>query len=212
MPTLGPLPDVGLLGAGMSLPGAPIDNAAVLRRLPAFARADEERVRFAAEGIRTSLGLEHRHWSHTPGAPLAHGNEATTVDLALEAAHAALADAAVEAAQLPLVIATTSTPHRMTSTLSAAVAAALGANNAAAMDVRTGCAAGLFALQTAATYLQHAPGPVLVVGAETFSKVLPPAHKMALLSLGDGAGALVIGRRRGALLRALFTRITTSNT
>ncbi len=106
MPTLGPLPDVGLLGAGMSLPGAPSDNAAVLRRLPA----------------------------------------------------------------------------------------------------------GLFALQTAATYLQHAPGPVLVVGAETFSKVLPPAHKMALLSLGDGAGALVIGRRRGALLRALFTRITTSNT
>ncbi|MCB9617172.1 MAG: hypothetical protein H6721_02570 [Sandaracinus sp.] len=206
MPTLGPLPGVALLGAGAYLPGAAIDNADVLRRLPAFANADDERLRFAAEGVRTSLGLQTRHWTHEPGTPLAHGTELTTVDLAVEAARRALADAGVEAASLPLVIATTSTPHRMTSTLSAAVAAALGANEAAAMDVRTGCAAGLFALQTAATYLQHTRGPVLVVGAETFSKVLPSHHKMALLSLGDGAGALVLGRRRDAILRSLFVR------
>ncbi|MCA9616335.1 MAG: hypothetical protein KC586_26445 [Myxococcales bacterium] len=206
MPTLGPLPGVALLGAGAYLPGAAIDNADVLRRLPAFANADDERLCFAAEGIRTSLGLQTRHWTHEPGTPLVHGNELTTVDLAIEAARRALAEAGVDAASLPLVIATTSTPHRMTSTLSAAVAAGLGANEAAAMDVRTGCAAGLFALQTAATYLQHARGPVLVVGAETFSKVLPSHHKMALLSLGDGAGALVLGRRRDAVLRSLFVR------
>ena len=57
------------------------------------------------------------------------------------------------------------------------------------MDTRTGCSAGLFALATGALYLGAGAERVLVVGAETFSKIIPPEHKVAALALGDGAGA-----------------------
>ncbi|MAT27799.1 MAG: hypothetical protein CMN29_23050 [Sandaracinus sp.] len=202
MTPLGPLEGVALLGAARHLPGPPVDNTEALRLLPGHRDATPERLAFAAAGVERPLGLRARHWVHRPGDALAPWAEASTADLAVAAARAALTDAGLRARDLGLLLATTSTPHRMTSTLSAAVGAVLG-TTAPAMDVRTGCAAGLFALQTAATYLQHAAGPVLLVAAETFSKVLPPDHKMALLSLGDGAAALVLGRRDGARLHAL---------
>ncbi|MGA9523966.1 MAG: 3-oxoacyl-ACP synthase III family protein, partial [Myxococcaceae bacterium] len=89
------------------------------------------------------------------------------------------------------------------STVSAAVGAALGAR-AACMDTRTGCSAGLFALATAALYHSAGAGPALVVGAETFSKVIPPESRVAAVSLGDGAAALVVGRSPGAALQSVF--------
>jgi 3-oxoacyl-[acyl-carrier-protein] synthase-3 len=93
----------------------------------------------------------------------------------------------------------------MSSTLSAAVAQQLGAT-CAAMDTRTGCSGGLFALATGALYVAAGAGPVLLVGADTFSKVIPPQSKVAALSLGDGAGALVLGDRPGASLDAVFLK------
>src|SRR5207237_8299172 len=45
-------------------------------------------------------------------------------------------------------------------------------------------------------------GPALIVGAETFSKIIPPQHRAAQLALGDGAAALVLGRRDGCALEA----------
>ncbi len=123
------------------------------------------------------------------------------VDLATRAAEKALADAGLGAADIPLIICSTSTPHRMTSTLSAAVSAAIGAQ-AACFDVRTGCSGGLFALTTAGLYLASGTSHALVIGAETFSKVIPKESKIAAVSLGDGAAAVVLSRGEGCIASA----------
>jgi 3-oxoacyl-[acyl-carrier-protein] synthase-3 len=213
MPALqiGPIPDVAVLGGGTAFPRRTLDNLAVLRGLPAEARraratpVTDEELAFLARGMEQSLGVRERAWAHLPGTPLDPASEESTLDLAVAAARRALDDAGVRAGELELILCTTSTPHRMTSTLSAAVGAALGAE-CACLDARTGCSGGLFALATAALYLQAGVERVLLVGAETFSKIIPPAHKVALLALGDGAGALVLGKRKGASLDAGWMR------
>ncbi|MBI5495591.1 MAG: hypothetical protein HY904_11255 [Deltaproteobacteria bacterium] len=204
---LGPVENVGVLGTGTAFPSRQLDNLAVLRGLPpaAWGRRvpdpDGEELRFLAEGVEQLQGMRERAWAHVPGTPLDHAHEQTTPDLMADAARAALADAGLAPADVVLLLCSTSTPHRMTSTVSAAVGAALG-TAAACMDVRTGCAGGLFALATGALYVRATGGRVLLCGGETFSKIIP-AHKVAATSLGDGAAALVLGPvDGGALLSA----------
>ncbi|MBS2023281.1 MAG: 3-oxoacyl-ACP synthase III family protein [Deltaproteobacteria bacterium] len=207
---IGPLDGVGILGAGTAFPERSFSNLDVLRNLPAHLHRrgppSDEELQFVSEGVEQSLGLKSRAWAHVPGTPLAHGHEESTLDLSLRAAKAALADAGLTASDVSLVLCATSTPHRMTSTISAAVGTGLGAR-AACMDTRTGCSAGLFALSTAGLYA-HAgalgDGVALVIGAETFSKVLPAESRLAQLSLGDGAGAIVVGKKASASLRAAY--------
>jgi 3-oxoacyl-[acyl-carrier-protein] synthase III len=190
---LGPIDGIAILGGGTAFPALQLSNEDVLRGLPSPPRS-EEQLAFLAAGAQQTLGLERRAWAHRVGHGLEHASEETTLDLALRAAQAALADAGLAAKDLSLILCATSTPHRMTSTVAAPLGAALGAR-AACMDTRTGCSGGLFALSTAALYLSAGSGPALVVGAETFSKIIPPQHRAAQLALGDGAAALVLARR-----------------
>jgi 3-oxoacyl-[acyl-carrier-protein] synthase-3 len=201
---IGPIEGVGILGGGTAFPRRALSNADVLRSLPGDRARSDEALQFAAEGLEQTLGVRERAWTHLPGTPLDPASEENTLDLAIPAARAALTDAGVAASDLSLVACFTSTPHRMTSTVAGALGAALGAR-CACVDTRAGCASGLFALATAALYQQAGSGPALLVGTETFSKVIPPQSKQAAISLGDGAGALVLGRRdHGALLSAFF--------
>jgi 3-oxoacyl-[acyl-carrier-protein] synthase-3 len=206
---LGPFDEVAVLGGGTAFPRRVLSNEDVLRNLPASTRAHrstavtDEELRFVAAATEESLGVRSRAWAHLVGTPLDHAHEETAASLGIAAARAALADAGCSIDQIGLILCATSTPHRMTSTLSAAVGAALG-GSLACMDTRTGCSAGLFALATAALYLHAGVERVLLVAAETFSKIIPPAHKVAALTLGDGAGALVLGRRKGARLDAAY--------
>ncbi len=202
---IGPIDDVGILGAGTAFPPGELDNLEALALLPGAERRTPEQTEFAARGLSQAIGVERRAWAHRVGTPLDHGRELTSLDLGVAAARDALAHAGVAATDLSMVLVATSTPHRMTSTLSAPLGAALGAD-AACMDTRTGCSAGLFALSTAALHVAAGAGPALVVGAETFSKVVPPTHKMGVMSLGDGAGALVVGRRPGSAVLGLSLR------
>ena len=195
---IGPIEGIAILGGGTAFPSRELGNVEVLRSLPQ-PPPTEEQLQFLAAGAGQTLGLSRRAWAHAVGAPLDHAREETTLDLALRASQAALRDAGLEAADLSLILCATSTPHRMTSTVAAPLGAALGAA-AACLDTRTGCSGGLFALSTAALYLAAGTGPALVVGAETFSKIIPPEHRGAQLALGDGAAALVLGRRAGAQL------------
>lgn len=201
---VGPFDGVGVLGAGTAFPELELDNAQALRCLPREAfrgrDVDEDELAFLAAGAREQMGVEKRRWAHPVGTPLEPSKELSSFDLGLVAAQAALADARLGADALHVVGCVTSTPHRMTSTVSAPLGAALGAR-AACMDVRTGCASGLFALGSLAGLGTF---PALLVGAETFSKVIPPVSKAAALSLGDGSGALVWGRKSGARLESLF--------
>ena len=197
---IGPLEGVGVIGSGTAFPALTLSNEDVLRSTG----LSEERLAFLADGARQTLGVERRSWAHRVGTPLAHADEETTLDLAVFAARAALAEAGLTGVDVALVLVATSTPHRMTASVAAAVGSAIGAR-AACADVRAGCAGGVLALGQAALAVAAGTGPVLVIGAETFSKIVPPESRTAALSLGDGAGALVIGRRQGcALLGAFF--------
>lgn len=194
--TVGPFPDFGVLGAGTAFPSRSLSNLEVLKSLPPEAWGnrgrlpDDGAIAFAAESLEQTLGVQRRAWADAG---------TTTLDLANEAATKALRDAKLERVDLLLVA--SSTPHRWTSTLSAPLGAALKLG-CPCMDIRTGCAAALFGLANAALFHQAGARHVLLVGTETFSKVIPKHHKMAAVSLGDGAGALVLGRVPGARLAA----------
>jgi 3-oxoacyl-[acyl-carrier-protein] synthase III len=200
---IGPIARLSLLGGGVAFPRRELDNQAVLQLIPDGRSRSDERNRFAAAALSETLGVERRAWAHVPGEPLDPAHEESTLDLAITAAERALAEARLPPSELSLVLCATSTPTRMTTTLSAQLGRALGAR-AASFDVRTGCAGGIFALATAALYHQAGAGPMLVVGAETFSKIIPRASKLAMLTLADGAAALVLGAGSGSLLSAFL--------
>jgi 3-oxoacyl-[acyl-carrier-protein] synthase-3 len=161
-----------------------------------------EELDFVAEGMRKTMGVHRRGWVHRVGAPFSL-DEGTSLDLAVAAGRAALENAGLSPLEVRLVLCATSTPHRMTSSLAAPLGAALGIQGAC-VDLRGGCSSGLFGLGTAALMISAGQGPALLVGADTFSKVIPPNSKVAALSLADGAGALVLGRKPGARLESLF--------
>lgn len=200
---LGPIAGPTVLGAGTAFPPLELDNLAVLKRIAALSgrRPTDAQLAFAAEALESEHGLSRRAWCHEVGRPLDHARELTSADLGAQAAERALAAANVQPGEIRALFCATSSPHRMTATVSAAIAARLGLSGVA-MDVRAGCAAGLFALSNASLHVAAGVSPVLVVATETFSKVIPPQHKDAVVSLADGAAALVLGPGRGALLAA----------
>lgn len=204
---LGPVHGVRIAGMGTAFPARALDNLAALRAVPQALggrELSEERLAFIADNIQETMGVRERAWAHVPGTPLDPASEETSLDLATRAAREAIDDASVPASDVRVVLASTSTPPRMSSTISAPLASSL-ALRAACMDMRTGCSGGLFALATAALHVSAGCEAALVVGAETFSKVIPPVSKVAVVSLGDGAGALVLRRDpsgSGALLSA----------
>ena len=203
---VGPIEGVRVAGAGTAFPKATYSNSDVLRELrqrfwDKDSQPSDERLLFMASGIEETLGVSQRAWAHMPGTPFDHAAEVSTLDLAVAASEAALLDAGLGGGDLGTIVCSTSTPYRMTSTLSAVVGAKLDAH-AACMDLRTGCSAGLFALATASLFVAQTGKPALVIGTETFSKVLPAHHKPAALTLADGAGAIVLAPGKGRIVSA----------
>jgi 3-oxoacyl-[acyl-carrier-protein] synthase-3 len=207
---VGPVEGVAIVGSGTAFPERVLTNTDVLRHIAPFTwpdrkrPIDEEQIAFLATSLAETMGVRERAWAHLVGTPLDHSTELTTLALMEVAAKRALEDAKIDASELSLVLCATSTPHRMTSTIAAPLGHTLGAT-AACADLRAGCAGGILGLSTAALYLSAGSGPVLLVGGETFSKVIPPNAGAAAMALGDGAGAIVLARRSGSsLLSASF--------
>ncbi len=123
---------------------------------------------------------------------IAAEDEALT-DIALPAARAALADAAVDAADIDLLICATVTPDMMFPTSSALLADELGMPKAAAYDLLAGCTGFVYAIAQA--YAMLASGlsrHALVVGGDVLSKILDWEDRSTLVLFGDGAGAVVM--------------------
>lgn len=189
---LGPLEPLAVLGAATAFPPVEYDNAAVLRWVAESSGAtprSAEHLAFTAAGVTRTLGLERRAWATRPGEAELGGLD--TPALAAVAARRALHEAGLAASEIAALLVATSTPHRMTGTVSAAVGAALGLVGAC-QDIRAGCAGGLFALAQGALLAAAAGAPVLVLGVERFSGVIPPGNTNAALALGDGAAAVVL--------------------
>ncbi|MGR3591736.1 MAG: beta-ketoacyl-ACP synthase III [Limimaricola soesokkakensis] len=141
------------------------------------------------EWIRTRSGIERRHIA-------AEGQ--TTSDLATRAARAALADAGIEPEGIDAIILATSTPDFTFPSAATMVQRELGMTHGFAFDVQAVCAGFIYALTTAnAMILTGQAKRVLVIGAETFSRIIDWTDRATCVLFGDGAGALVLEAAEG---------------
>jgi 3-oxoacyl-[acyl-carrier-protein] synthase-3 len=116
-----------------------------------------------------------------------------TSHLAIKAAEAALANAGVDAQSIDLIVLATSTPDNTFPATAVAVQAGLGINHGAAFDLQAVCSGFVFALATADNFLRSgAFKRALVIGAETFSRILDWTDRGTCVLFGDGAGAVVL--------------------
>ena len=134
--------------------------------------------------IRSRSGIERRHFA-------AEGE--LTSDLALKAAQAALTDAGLTADDVDAIVVATSTPDRTFPSNASILQGALGMKRGFAFDIQAVCAGFVFALANAnALIISGQAKTVLVVGAETFSRIMDWTDRATCVLFGDGAGALVL--------------------
>jgi len=117
----------------------------------------------------------------------------TTGSLATEAARRALDDAGIDAGEISLIVLATATPDQTFPSTATKVQAALGINDCIAFDVHAVCTGFLYALSVADSMLRSGGADkALVIGAETFSRILDWEDRATCVLFGDGAGALVL--------------------
>ncbi|HEY0441174.1 MAG TPA: beta-ketoacyl-ACP synthase III [Xanthobacteraceae bacterium] len=162
-----------VLGCGSYLPQRALTNAELARMVDT-----------SDEWIVQRTGIRERHIA-APGE--------LTSDLGIAAAKAALADAGREPADIDLIIVGTSTPDNTFPAAAVAIQAGLGITRGAAFDLQAVCSGFVFALTTADALLKAgAFKRALVIGAETFSRILDWTDRGTCVLFGDGAGAVVL--------------------
>ena len=149
----------------------------------------EEIVETTDEWIRTCSGIERRHF--------AAENEFTS-DLGTKAAQNALKMAGLEADDIDAVIVATSTPDLTFPSAATMIQAKLGMTRGFAYDIQAVCAGFVYALANAnGLILSGQAKRVLVIGAETFSRILNFEDRSTCVLFGDGAGALILEAEEG---------------
>ncbi|HTT49095.1 MAG TPA: beta-ketoacyl-ACP synthase III [Pseudolabrys sp.] len=162
-----------VLGCGSYLPGRILTNDELAKS-----------VQTTDEWIVQRTGIRERRVA-APGE--------LTSDLALNAARAALANARVEAGSIDLIVLGTSTPDQTFPATAVSVQAGLGITKGAAFDLQAVCSGFIFALSVTDAMLKSgAAKRALVIGAETFSRILDWNDRTTCVLFGDGAGALVL--------------------
>jgi 3-oxoacyl-[acyl-carrier-protein] synthase-3 len=162
-----------VLGCGSYLPQRTVTNADLARTVDT-----------SDEWIVQRTGIRERH--------IAADGEMTS-DLGIAAARAALAHANVDAQDIDLIICATSTPDNTFPSSAVAIQAALGIHHGAAFDLQAVCSGFVYALATADGLLKSGVHKrALVIGAETFSRILDWTDRGTCVLFGDGAGAIVL--------------------
>jgi len=162
-----------VLGCGSYLPGRILSNDELARS-----------VETTDEWIVQRTGIRERH--------IAAAGELTS-DLALNAARAALANAHVEASSIDLIVLATSTPDQTFPATAVSVQAGLGITHGAAFDLQAVCSGFIYALSVTDGLLRTGSFKrALVIGAETFSRILDWSDRTTCVLFGDGAGAVVL--------------------
>ncbi|MBY0136489.1 beta-ketoacyl-ACP synthase III [Paracoccus yeei] len=149
----------------------------------------EDKLDTTDEWIRTRTGIERRHFA-------AEGQR--TSDLGIAAARAALADAGVEPGQVDAIVVATSTPDFTFPSVATMVQAGLGNRHGFAFDVQAVCAGFIYALANADAMIRAGQAErVLVIGAETFSRIMDWTDRATCVLFGDGGGAVLLEAHEG---------------
>ena len=126
------------------------------------------------------------------------GDGETTASLATDAARRALDHAGIDAVEIDLIVLATATPDQTFPSSATKVQAALGINDCIAFDVHAVCTGFLYARSVADSMLRSGnASKALVIGAETFSRILDWEDRATCVLFGDGAGALVLAAEEG---------------
>ncbi|HTG39145.1 beta-ketoacyl-ACP synthase III [Sphingomonas sp.] len=167
-----------IAGTGSALPDRRVSNDELA-----------ERVDTSDEWIVERTGIRFRHIA---------GEGETTATLATDAARRALEAAGIEARAIDLIVLATATPDQTFPASATRVQAALGIDDCVAFDVGAVCSGFLYALQVADSMIRAgAHTRALVIGAETFSRILDWEDRTTCVLFGDGAGAIVLEAREG---------------
>ena len=162
-----------VLGCGSFLPSRVLGNAELSRMVDT-----------SDEWITQRTGIRARHIA-------AEGE--TTSDMGLAAARAALAAAGVDAQSIDLIVLATSTPDNTFPASAVSVQAGLGITHGAAFDLQAVCSGFVFGLATVDGLIKTgAYKRALVIGSETFSRILDWKDRTTCVLFGDGAGAVVV--------------------
>jgi len=162
-----------VLGCGSYLPSRVLANADLSRMVDT-----------SDEWITQRTGIRERHIA-------AEGE--TTSDMALKAARAALSAAGIDAQSIDLIVLATSTPDNTFPASAVSVQAGLGITRGAAFDVQAVCSGFVFGLATVdGLFKTGAFRRALVIGSETFSRILDWKDRSTCVLFGDGAGAVVL--------------------
>lgn len=166
------------IGAGHALPEEPTTNAQLAQRVDT-----------SDEWIVQRTGIKQRYL-----AP----QGVTTADLGEQAARAALANAGLDVSDLDMIILATTTPDNTFPATSVQIQDRLGMKHGFAFDLQAVCSGFIFALSTANAYLTSGQAKrVLVIGAETFSRLLDWEDRTTCVLFGDGAGAVILEAQEG---------------
>jgi 3-oxoacyl-[acyl-carrier-protein] synthase-3 len=168
-----------LLGTGSALPVRAVSNAELAQTVDT-----------SDEWIVERTGIRNRHIA---------GDDETTATLATDAARAALDAAGIAAQDIDLIILATATPDQTFPASATKVQAALGINDCVAFDVAAVCSGFLYAITVADSMIRSgAAHRALVIGSETFSRILDWEDRTTCVLFGDGAGAVVLGAEESA--------------
>jgi 3-oxoacyl-[acyl-carrier-protein] synthase-3 len=168
-----------IAGTGSALPARRVTNAELA-----------ETVDTTDEWIVERTGIRARYLA---------GEGETTATLATAAARAALEAAGVDAASVGLIVLATATPDQTFPSTATKVQAALGIDDCVAFDVQAVCSGFLYALSVAESMIRAGTtATALVIGAETFSRILDWEDRATCVLFGDGAGAVVLTAQDGA--------------
>lgn len=166
-------------GVGHYLPDRVVENAEF-----------EQSLDTSDEWIRSRSGIERRHFA-------AEGD--TTSSMATAAAQSALEDAGLVADDIDAIVLATSTADLTFPSAATMVQSQLGMTRGFAFDVQAVCAGFVYALANANAFiLSNQAQRVLVIGAETFSRIMDWTDRSTCVLFGDGAGALVLEAQYGA--------------
>jgi 3-oxoacyl-[acyl-carrier-protein] synthase III len=165
-------------GCGSYLPERIVTNEELARKVDT-----------SHEWIVQRTGIHSRH--------IAADGEKTS-DLSIAAAQDALTHAGVDAADLDMIVLATATPDQTFPSTATAVQAALGMTKGAAFDVQAVCSGFVYATNVADNFIRLGQAEnVLVIGAETFSRILDWEDRSTCVLFGDGAGAVVLQASEG---------------
>ncbi|MGG7517124.1 beta-ketoacyl-ACP synthase III [Allorhizobium undicola] len=154
----------------------------------------ESRVETSDEWIVQRTGIKQRYLA---------GEGETTASLGAAAAQAALDNAGLTVADIDVIICATSTPDNTFPATAVNIQARLGMTHGFAFDVQAVCTGFVYAVTTADAYIRGGLAKrALVIGAETFSRILDWTDRTTCVLFGDGAGALVLEAQEGQGLTA----------